>query len=124
MSPAMRPSGRWIGAGALSVILPALAQPLDLVTELHGLELGVEVIELDVDRAGPGLESGEVAVMVSNRHTGRIACQLHPGRTEADPGLASSPIAIIVPGERAVLRMRGSYGDDTLDARLSCRPDD
>lgn len=107
------------------LILPGLtaAAPLELERELNDLHLDVEISELDTDTQA-GIESGRVQVIITNRERFKVACQLHPGATEASPGLDSTPITIIAPEGRRALTMSGEYGDSTLNALLRCIRDE
>lgn len=101
----------------------AMADPLELERELNGLNLDVQISELDTDTQA-GIESGLVQVLITNHERFKVACQLHPGDTEASPGLDESPISIVAPSGRSALTMSGEYGDSTLNALLTCIRDE
>lgn len=109
----------------LGLLLPAvaMAEPLHLERELNELRVDVEVSELKTD-PGPGIESGRVQVLITNHERFKVACQLHPGETEASPGLDSTPITIIAPEGHRALTMSGEYGDSTLHALVTCIRDE
>ncbi|WP_019339535.1 hypothetical protein [Stutzerimonas stutzeri] len=109
--------------GLLLLPTVVLAAPLALERELNDLRVEVEVSELETD-SGAGIESGLVQVLITNNERFKVACQLHPGETEAAPGLDSTPITIIAPEGRRALTMSGEYGDSTLNARLTCIRDE
>jgi hypothetical protein len=109
--------------GLLLLSSMAMADPLELERELNGLNLDVQVSELDTDTQA-GIESGLVQVLVTNHERFKVACQLNPGDTEAAPGLDKSPVSIIAPDGRRALIMSGEYGDSTLNALLTCIRDE
>lgn len=109
--------------GLLLLPTVAMADPLELERELNDLRVDVEVSELETDTE-PGLESGMVQVLITNYERFKVACQLHPGETEASPGLDTTPITIIAPDGRRALTMSGQYGDSTLNALLTCIRDE
>lgn len=109
--------------GLLMLPTLAVAAPLELERELNDLQIGVEVNELDTS-TGAGIESGRVQLLLTNHERFKVACQLHPGETEASPGLDSTPITIIAPEGRRALTMSGEYGDSTLNALLTCIRDE
>lgn len=109
--------------GLLLLPAVAIAAPLELERELNELRVDVEVSELDT-YTEPGIESGRVQVLITNHERFKVACQLHPGETEASPGLDSTPITIIAPEGRRALTMSGEYGDSTLNALLTCIRDE
>lgn len=109
--------------GLLLLPTVAMADPLELERKLNDLRVDVEVSELETD-PGPGIESGLVQILITNHERFKVACQLHPGETEASPGLESTPITIIAPEGRRALTMSGEYGDSTLSALLTCIRDE
>ncbi|UNG16920.1 hypothetical protein [Stutzerimonas zhaodongensis] len=109
--------------GLLLLTTVAMADPLQLERELNDLRVDVEVSELETDTQ-PGIEAGLVQVLITNHERFKVACQLHPGETEASPGLDSTPITIIAPEGRRALTMSGEYGDSTLNALLTCIRDE
>ena len=96
---------------------------LELERELNDLRVDVEVADLETS-TGAGIESGQVQVLITNHERFKVACQLHPGATEASPGLDKSPVTIIAPDGRRALSMSGEYGDSTLNALLTCIRDE
>lgn len=103
----------------------AMAVPLglELERELNDLNVDVQVNDFQAETAA-GIESGRIQVHVTNHERFKVACQLHPGETEASPGLDTTPVTIITPEGRGSLTMSGEYGDDTLDALLTCIRDE
>lgn len=95
---------------------------LELERELNDLRVDVDVTDLDTNSAG--IDSGQVQVLITNHERFKVACQLHPGATEASPGLDESPITIIAPEGRRALSISGEYGDSTLNALLTCIRDE
>ncbi len=109
------------------LLLPAAAMAvppgLELERELNDLNVDVELSDLHT-RTDAGIESGRVQVQITNHERFKVACQLHPGETEASPGLDATPVTIIVPEGRRALTMSGEYGDSTLNALLTCTRDE
>ncbi|MCP9338906.1 hypothetical protein [Stutzerimonas xanthomarina] len=90
--------------GLLLLPAVALADPLALERELNELRVEVEVSELETD-SGAGIESGLVQVMITNNERFKVACQLHPGETEAaHPAWIARPSPSSLP--RGVVRLR------------------
>jgi len=119
---------RMIRAGLLTILLlpaAAIAAPLglELERELNDLNVDVQVNDFQ-DEVAAGIESGRVQVLITNHERFKVACQLHPGETEASPGLDTTPVTIITPEGRGSLTMSGEYGDDTLNALLTCIRDE